>query len=326
MSILNAQEWESFVATFPNAHLLQSAQWGTVKQAYGWEPVYVQNGEGGALVLFRKLPLGFTFAYIPKGPVGQPSENLWLEIDRLCRSRNAVFLKVEPDRWEDGSDELPAGFTASAHTIQPPRTILVDIDGSEEQILNRMKQKTRYNIRLALRKGIVITPSSNFDVFADLMAETGERDAFGVHSLDYYQKVFDQFQPHGACEMLFAEFEHEPLAAIMVFARGNRAWYFYGASSNRYRNFMPTYLLQWEGIRWAREQGCTEYDLWGIPDASEAELEESFTERRDGLWGVYRFKRGFGGEVRRAAGPWDRIYRPVIYRLYQAWAARKADG
>jgi lipid II:glycine glycyltransferase (peptidoglycan interpeptide bridge formation enzyme) len=90
---------------------------------------------------------------------------------------------------------------------------------------------------------------------------------------------------------------------------------------------MPAYLLQWEAIRWARAHGCVEYDLWGVPDTDEAELEESFTTRADGLWGVYRFKRGFGGQLRRASGPWDRIYRPMLYRFYRWWVMRgSADG
>ena len=107
----------------------------------------------------------------------------------------------------------------------------------------------------------------------------------------------------------------------MVFAHGDRAWYFYGASSDEHRNLMPTYLVQWEAMRWARHQGCREYDLWGIPDADAQTLEAQFTERADGLWGVYRFKRGFGGELRRAPDPWERVYNPLLYRLYR-WRVR----
>ena len=125
--------------------------------------------------------------------------------------------------------------------------------------------------------------------------------------------------------MLLAEYGGEPLAAVMVFARGRRAWYFYGASADTQRERMPTYILQWEAIRWARQRGCLEYDLWGVPDADEATLESSFASRSDGLWGVYRFKRGFGGELRRAVGPWDRVYSAMIYRLYTIAAPRIGD-
>jgi lipid II:glycine glycyltransferase (peptidoglycan interpeptide bridge formation enzyme) len=87
-----------------------------------------------------------------------------------------------------------------------------------------------------------------------------------VHSLEYYQTAYDLFHPRGECELLLAEYETQPLAAVMIFTKANRCWYFYGASDNKYRELMPTYLLQWEAMRWARSMGCDVYDLWGVPD------------------------------------------------------------
>jgi peptidoglycan pentaglycine glycine transferase (the first glycine) len=116
--------------------------------------------------------------------------------------------------------------------------------------------------------------------------------------------------------LLLAEVDGEPVAAVMAFALPPRAWYFYGASGNRHRKKMPAYLLQWEAMRWARSVGCTTYDLWGVPDEDEETLEAGFAQRQDGLWGVYRFKRGFGGRLVRSVGAWDRVYAPVRYRLY----------
>ena len=113
-----------------------------------------------------------------------------------------------------------------------------------------------------------------------------------------------------------AEFEGEPIAGLMVFRRGEKAYYFYGASSNQHRNLMATYLIQWEAIRWAKGQGCTSYDLWGIPEADPATLEAEFQQRQDGLWGVYRFKRGFGGQVIQTIGAYDYGYNRLLYRLY----------
>jgi lipid II:glycine glycyltransferase (peptidoglycan interpeptide bridge formation enzyme) len=107
----------------------------------------------------------------------------------------------------------------------------------------------------------------------------------------------------------------------MVFAHGKRAYYLYGASTDEERNRMPTYLLQWEAIKWARSKGAEEYDLWGVPDEDEEILEENFEKRSDGLWGVYRFKRGFGGDVKRAAQALDRVYMPLLYKLY-LWRIR----
>jgi lipid II:glycine glycyltransferase (peptidoglycan interpeptide bridge formation enzyme) len=238
-----------------------------------------------------------------------------------------VFLKVEPDLWgtdnskenPQAADPAPDGFQNSPQSIQPRRTLVVDLQGSEEQVLSRMKQKTRYNIRLAQKKGVITHSSADIETFHRLMLLTSKRDTFGVHSLSYYQRAYDLFSPHSDCVMLIAEFEGEPLAALMAFRHGGRAWYFYGASANEHRERMPTYLLQWEAMRWARFQGCTSYDLWGVPDEEEPALEADFANRSDGLWGVYRFKRGFGGQLRRAVGPWDRIYNPLLYSFYRFW-------
>ena len=159
-------------------------------------------------------------------------------------------------------------------------------------------------------------------MFYSLIEKTGKRDKFAVHSLEYYQQAYEKFHPRGMCEYLLAEYQGNPLGAIMVFANGRRAWYFYGASTEIHRELMPTYLLQWEGMRWARSMGCTEYDLWGIPDEPEEVLETSFTSRSDDLWGVYRFKRGFGGIVYRAAGSWDRVYNNILYKLFNYLSSR----
>jgi lipid II:glycine glycyltransferase (peptidoglycan interpeptide bridge formation enzyme) len=181
-----------------------------------------------------------------------------------------------------------------------------------------MKQKTRYNIRLAEKKEIHIVPSTNIEKFHEMMVVTGKRDGISAHAQAYYQRAYDLFHAEGKCELFFANYEDKPIASIMVFAQEKMAWYMYGASTEVERNRMPTYLLQWEAIRWAKAKGCEWYDLWGIPDMDEEELESSFTRKQshEGLWGVYRFKRGFGGKVMRSSGAWDRIYFPVIYRIY----------
>ena len=156
------------------------------------------------------------------------------------------------------------------------------------------------------------------------MAITGQRDGFGVHSAAYYQRTYELFSPLGKCELLSAQFEDRVLAMLMVFASGSRSWYLFGASSDEERSRMPTYLLQWEAMRWSAGQGCREYDLWGVPDADEEQLEDGFSDRSDGLWGVYRFKRGFGGELKRSVGAWEKVFIAPLYRLYQAWSARRS--
>jgi len=321
MTALTRKEWDDFISHFPDAHILQTAQWGDFKRGYGWQAVYISDSRSGAQILFRGLPLGWTVAYVPKGPVGADWSGLLPELLETCRRRRAIVIYIEPDGWEEDQEKFSKalnGFSPSGISIQPRRTITVSLDGSQEEWLERMKQKTRYNIRLAEKKDVVIQRSSNLDAFNQLMQATGERDQFGVHQGSYYRSAYELFHPVQACELFMAMHEDQPLAAIMVFKRGKRAWYFYGASNERERNRMPTYLLQWEAMRWAAQNGCAEYDLWGVPDQDEPVLEKEFTDRADGLWGVYRFKRGFGGQLKRSAGVYERILQPGIYRIYSA--------
>ena len=318
MPIVSLSEWNQFLAEHPNAHLLQTGEWGELKSAFGWKPVRIISRNLGVQILFRKLPLGFTIGYIPKANIDNA---LLPEIDSVCKTNRAIFLKLEPDSWEEQFSVQHSSFIISQHNIQPPRTIIVNLKNSEEEILARMKQKTRYNIRLAEKKGVAVRPWDDLESFHKMMLVTGGRDGFGVHSLEYYQCAYELLHPKEMGEILVAEYEGKPLAALFVARNGNRAYYLYGASTDEERNRMPTYLLQWEAMKWARARGCEEYDLWGVPDEEETTLEANFESRHEGLWGVYRFKRGFGGELKRAAQAMDRVYNPLLY-----WAYLKIRG
>jgi lipid II:glycine glycyltransferase (peptidoglycan interpeptide bridge formation enzyme) len=313
MPIVSLTEWNLFLSQYPNTHLLQTGEWGELKSAFGWKPVRIVSGNVGVQILFRKLPLGFTIGYIPKANLDQ---SLLPEIDSVCKSHRAVFLKLELDSWDGQFSIQHSGFITSKHNIQPPRTIIVNLKDSEEEILARMKQKTRYNIRLAEKKGVTIHAWDDIESFHTMMLVTGGRDGFGVHSLDYYKRAYELLHPKGMCEILVAEYEGKPLAALFVARNGYRVYYLYGASTDEERNRMPTYLLQWEAMKWAKARGCEEYDLWGVPDEDEVTLEANFESRHDGLWGVYRFKRGFGGDLKRAAQAMDRVYNPLLYWAY----------
>ncbi|MBI9043935.1 MAG: peptidoglycan bridge formation glycyltransferase FemA/FemB family protein [Anaerolineaceae bacterium] len=323
----SSQNWNAFLSAYPDAHILQSSAWGTLKACYGWESVSIVKHDIGAQILFKKLPLGFHVAYIPKGPVGSGDWNvIWPEIDQVCKSKRTIFLSVEPDLLNNEHDKIKdffSGFEYKNTSVQPRSTMLLDLRGDQESWLKNLKQKTRYNIRLAIKKGIEISESHDIDAFTRLMKVTGERDQFGVHVSSYYEKAFELFQEGQNCALLLAKYGDKVLAGLMVFRRGNRAWYLFGGSSNEERNRMPTYLLQWEAMRWAARQGCGFYDLWGVPDQSKDVLEEQFKNRSDGLWSVYRFKRGFNGEIVRFAGTWVRVYMPLIYKLYELWESMR---
>ena len=352
------EAWDRFAAAHPQAHILQTAPWGSLKAAFGWEVQRVALAEGvdevvegflpdewcwdvqrlasgksheplaGAQVLYRRLPGGLgRLAYVPRGPLvdwenPEMVAALLEELEAAARARRAIALTVEPDLPDERRhrEQLAAlGFIPSPlRSVQPRRTIVVDLSGDEAAILAAMKSKTRYNIRLAARKGVTVREGTEADLpaFQRLMITTSARNQFGTHTPAYYEQAFQLFVPRGWARLLLAEVEREPAAALMVFALGRRAWYFYGASGDAHREKMPNYLLQWEAMRWARSLGCTEYDLWGVPDEDEEKLEAEFTRRGGGLWGVYRFKRGFGGQLVRTVGAWDRPLRPLLYRLY----------
>lgn len=336
---LAAAQWDAFVAAHPRGHLLQTPAWGELKSRFGWSAQIVTvAGPGavpraGALVLFRRLPLGASLAYVPRGPLvdwddAAGAERLLAALDQACRARGAICLKWEPDLPDTPAfrDRIAGlGFRPSPHTVQPQRSLLVDLAGGEAVALARLKQKTRYNLGLARKKGVTARAAgpADFGGFLALMAETGQRDRFGVHAPDYYRQAHALFHAAGRCELILAELNGQLLAGVMVFALGRQAWYFYGASSTRERGRMAPYLAQWEAMQWARAQGALTYDLWGVPDAEEADLEANFEQRRGGLWGVYRFKRGWGGRLIRSVGAWDRVYNPVFYSLYVSYARRR---
>lgn len=328
--------WDAFVAAHPRAHVLQLSAWGALKNSFGWgvERVALAAPDGtilaGAQLLLKPLPLRLgTMGYLSMGPL-VTDDALYAPLfsairDRLKRHR-AAFLKLEPGIYHPdfappaaSPDWAAWGFRESPQTIQPPRTILIDIAPDEDAILARMNQGTRRKIRAGEKHGVRYIEGTSADVatFNRLMGATGERSAFGVHAPEYYQKAFDLFAPDHAA-LILAEYEGQALAGVMVFAVGTTAWYLYGASSNEQRNLSAGYGVQWAAVQWAKMRGCTVYDLWGIPDEDDAVLEAQFQERSDGLWGPYGMKRGWGGQVARSVGAWDCVYNPLIYAAYQA--------
>jgi peptidoglycan pentaglycine glycine transferase (the first glycine) len=336
-------EWDYFVERHLYGHILQTRAWGALKSAHGWSAARASATDaqgrliGAALLLLRDLPYGLgRIAYAPRGPVvdwtdpAQCAVGLGASADAAKRA-GAFALVVEP-----GAPDLPDyretltsnGWQELDFHVQPQRTIVVSLAGTEADILGRMKPKTRYNIGLARRKGVTVRPGDARDaaIYHELMRATAERDGFSIHPQAYYTDFLQRLagDPSGVGALFIAEAERQPLAAVIATALGERATYLYGASSNEKRELMPTYLLQWEAMRWARERGCASYDLWGVPDENEGALEAQFEQRADGLWGVYRFKRGFGGELIRHVGAWVRVLSPARWWLYRIMSDRPA--
>ena len=322
----DSREWDQFVRSQARAHLLQLAAWGALKSDFGWDAQIValsdENGiVAGASVLLKRLPLGSgKMAYLPRGPYVTDQGHYPLLWEAIRSQTGAAFLKVEAGHFRERPrpDFFAMGFVPSPQSIQPDNTIQVDISDDNEFILKRMNQGTRRKIRKSLKASINYIEGSRTDLddFDRLMQMTGERNDFGVHSAEYYERVFDLFVPENGT-LLIARHDDKPLGAIMIFAVGSTAWYFYGASSRENSKLYASYGLQWQAIQWAKARGCVCYDLWGIPDHDHETLEAQFKDRSDGLWGVYGFKRGWGGEVRRSAGSWDLVFNPLVYGAYR---------
>ena len=323
--------WDVFVQGHPFSHPLQSSAWGHFKEAFGWQSERLGLFDDGALIagaqiLYRKFPgVPFKLAYIPKGPLVDWNDSARLEalfaaIHRRVRKRGALLLRIEPELPDapEHRQRLGAlGFAPAPRAIQPQTTVWIDLTPSEEEILARMKQKWRYNIRLAGRKGVSVRQGDAQDVerFIKLMQVTGQRKDFGVHAPDYYRVFWRLFAPGDRAVLFSAEFEGEMLAGIMVARLGDKAYYFYGASGDKRRNLMPSHLLQWEAMRWAKSVGCTGYDLWGVPNEVGLNPDAPIPDPPAGMWGVWRFKRGFGGRVVRYVGAWNMAYYPLVLPL-----------
>lgn len=289
----------------------------------------------GAQVLFRNF-LIWTVAYVPKGPVCDFADEdavrlVFSGIHRSARRRRSAFLLVEPNLALPGDASEPlmrAGLRPGNSSIQPTATIKIDLRKSDEALLAQMKPKTRYNIRLAQKHGVSVREAgsaADLAVFAGMLRETGERDGFGIHEPGYYTRAWEIFSPPGFATLLIAEQNSEALAGIMVFSCGREAIYMYGASRNERRHLMPNHLLQWEAMRWARQRGCHAYDLWGIPPEARPDepIESDAKNRKGGLWGVYRFKSGFGGTVVNYPPAYEVAYNRFLHWL---WKRSKASA
>lgn len=344
-----ADFWRQALNELPNPHPLQSWAWGHFKARWGWQttPLLLQVHDrpeahkplAAAMLLKRQLPKSpFSILYVPKGPVldyndGALRRVALAQLEQIARLEKAIFVKIDPDvvrSWgleDERRSPIGAKFVTelqgrgwrfSDDQIQFRNTVELDLTRSEDDLLTAMKQKTRYNIRLAGRKEIAVRPGTDedFENIAIMYQTTAARDGFAVRPVAYYLDAWRTLYAAGLAQPLLAEFQGQPLAAVIVVRYGRRAIYMYGASTDLERRRMPNYLLQWEAIRWAKAQGCEVYDFWGAPD----EFVES-----DSLWGVWRFKAGFKGQVVHHIGAWDYPNRPFWYWVYTTVMPRYLD-
>lgn len=297
------------------------------------------NFVAASLILKRTAFRRFSIFYAPKGPLMDwTNESLRKrvldDLQSFAKKQGAIFLKLDPDvvlgrgvpasvdeiTENSGqavmSDLMRRGWVESSDQIQFRNTVMVDLSASEEDILMRMKQKTRYNVRLAEKKGVTVRVGTQEDLPAlyKMYAETSVRDGFVIRDEEYYMTVWKTYmskvegqRSEPSAVPLIAEVDGEAVAAIFLFMFAGRGYYVYGMSRDKHREKMPTYLLQWAAMKHAKAHGCLTYDLWGAPDV----FDES-----DSMWGVYRFKEGLGGDVVRTLGAYDFAPSKFWYSMY----------
>jgi len=317
--INDRSRWQAALLRLPSPHVLQSWDWGEVKHRHGWTPARLlwQEGDrpiGAAQVLRRALPhTPWGILYVPKGPIldyaqGPHLRRVLDDLETFARQERALLCKIDPDTNLPQVRQalVDRGWRCSGEQIQFRNTALLDLTPSEGDLLMSMKSKTRYNVRLASRRGVTVRAGGKEEIplFYAMYAETGERDGFLIRPLSYYRDAWHTFLEAGLARMLLAEVEGQAVAGLILFRFGKTAWYMYGASTSEHRDCMPNYALQWEAIRWAKEAGCTAYDMWGAPEV----LEEN-----DPLWGVWRFKEGLGAVFTPHLGAYDYPARRILY-------------
>ncbi|HOZ36270.1 MAG TPA: peptidoglycan bridge formation glycyltransferase FemA/FemB family protein [bacterium] len=326
----NKEEWDKFVAenTSPSS-FLQSFEWGEFnKEALGYTLTrwVVQEDEKLRVVaqgINKSLPGDNQYIYCPRGLVWHKdySDQRALAYSEIVKKlwateQDKIFLRVcPPYEYKD----YIVGFIKRLgfkkpkiliHSQEPESTILVDLTKSEEELLGAMHQKTRYNIRLAEKKGIQVRTMSadsmtrDIEIFYRLSQETAKRNGIKIYDKSYYEKLIGYFgtgDKNVKLKLYFALQEGKPLATILAIYFGDTATYLHGASANEGRELMANYLLQWNVIKDAKRDGFKIYDLWGA------------SENNDAWAGITRFKKGFGGQEYRFLGAWDYVLRPGWY-------------
>lgn len=323
-------EYESFVQSSPKGHFAQSCLWAKQKPMWKWDAVLVRRDgkvTGTLALLTRKVPgINRTLLYGCRGPVCDLRDpgtfaELLEGAKALAREYRAFVIRLDPDVSSSDKDFFAMltsfGFHGTGggknfETIQPRYVFRLNVAGkTEEELLAGFQQKWRYNIRLAERKGVSVRVCGKEQVpaFAALMRTTGLRDGFVTRQPEYFTALLDHLGGHARLYMAFAP-DGTPIAGTIAIQYGDKVWYLYGASSNGHRELMPNYLLQWRMIQWAVRTGCRVYDFRGVSGDVSAD---------NPLYGLYRFKQGFGGEFTEFVGEMDLVLdRPLYWGMTHA--------
>jgi peptidoglycan pentaglycine glycine transferase (the first glycine) len=343
--IADQEQWNTFLTSQPRGHLLQSFEWGELNKYLGAR-VYrlgaLQDGRvvGALSLTVSPVPISpsipvpglrWNWLYGSRGPTVETPDSPALpalieSVQKIAKAERAVVLRLEPNVADDDPDEQAwidayhkLGFRTNPNAVHGRRSWVLDIRPDTEKLLADFKMTWRQNVRVAERKGVIIrdaTSDADFDAYYDLLKLTSDRDAFFIHQKDYHREILRHFASQGDAVLYLAEHEGEAIAAKMLIRFGDWCWDMFGASSNNKRNLKPTYLLQFRCIEWAKAKGCSYFDFRTIPEILEPGEE---------MWGVYEYKKGFGGFSRLNMPTQDYVYRPLIYNTWRTLVeARRA--
>ena len=323
------EQYKKFLESHERCNFQQSPEWAKVKDNWKNEIILAEDEDGnivGSLsVLIRKMPIFGNIMYSSRGPVCDIHDISVLKqltdgAKELAKKYKAIVLKIEPDIESD--DQVFRDIVTNLgykikddakdfkDEIQPRYVFRLDIkDKTEDEIFAGFHQKTRYNIRLAMKKGVVVKEGTREDLkdFHKIMVETGARDGFIIRPLEYFEKMYDCLAPEHM-KLLMAYYEDKPISGVIPIFYGNKTWYLYGASSNEHRNLMPNYLLQWEMIKMALKRKDDIYDFRGVSGV----VDENHPQ-----YGLYRFKKGFGAKFTEFIGEIYIPFKPLTYKLYK---------
>jgi len=306
------ESWDRFVVE-TGGSFLQSWEWGEFQKSVGRKTFYLKGDGWQTLVVKHVLPLRKSYLYCPRGPVilsGTKDlsrmRDFLNEITKLAKKEKAIFVRVEPTGDIEEDDLRKLGFIKAQKDVQPKKTLILDLNLNEDELLGRMHEKTRYNIGLAQRKGVSVRKAEynekDFEEFWNLLNQTVQRQKIAIFEKEYYRKQLQNSSDKFKNLIFIAQYQGKIIAANLVNVFGNTMTYTHGGSDNQYRALMAPHLLQWEQIREAKNRACKAYDFWGIDEIN---------------WpGITRFKKGFGGQEVQYIGTFDLILKQAWYSAY----------
>ena len=320
------KEYTKFLENHERCNFQQSLEWANVKTSWKKEVILAEDSSkkiiGSIMIWIRKIPIFGNIMYSARGPVCdihnmEVLKQLTDGAKEVAKKYKAISFMIEPDIKSSDTEfkniMLNLGYSIKddaknfREEIQPRYVFRLDTKNkTEDEIFNGFHQKTRYNVRLATKKGVTIKEGTREDLktFHEIMVTTGIRDDFITRPLSYFEKMYDCLgRDH--MKLLMAYYEDKPISGVIPIMYGNKTWYLYGASSNEHRNLMPNYLLQWEMIKIAIQRKSDIYDLRGVPGIA------------DDSNGLYRFKKGFGAEYTEFVGEVYIPFKPLTYKMYK---------